>query len=64
MLFTDGVGDLLFPIYGEDEKENEKKKEIAEKSFDFLLSGDSNRLRRYCQRKVSTEGTLVVWRMD
>ena len=50
MLFTDGVGDIIFP----DEKVNENF--LCE-----LFMGNEKSLKRYCKQRVRTEGTLVVW---
>ena len=54
LLYTDGVGDIIF-------KRNEKlNKEFINK----LVRDDFRGLEKLCKREVSTEGTLVVYKVE
>lgn len=48
LVYTDGIGDILFP----------QNEEIDSKFVYSLLTGNS---RSFCQKRISTEGTLVVY---
>ncbi len=57
LLFTDGIRRLLFP-----RPEGQKEPGyVAEKYLAKILNKDTDGLKKLCQRKVKTEGTLIVW---
>ncbi len=64
LLFTDGVGELLFPQYGQDEEKNKKKKKVRDGCFRHLFDDSPSSLEALCQKNVHTEGTLVVWKVE
>lgn len=51
LLYTDGVGEIIF----------EKGEELNGNFVNFLTNKDSFLLKKLCQKRVSTEGTLVVY---
>ncbi len=58
LVFTDGVGDIAF-------FKDENGNTMINDGFAYeLIMGNRRSLKRYCRKRVETEGTLVVWEME
>jgi hypothetical protein len=56
LVFTDGVREIIFRENAEDE--------INEKFVEILTKGDFKKLEKFCKKKIQTEGSLVVYKVE
>lgn len=59
LLFTDGMGELLFPPF-----DKSKGQEIRKEYADRIFNEDINGLKKLCQKNVHSEGTLIVYKVE
>jgi hypothetical protein len=58
LLFTDGVGDIIFL------KDGTGREAVNSSFVNTMLEDNPSSLRNFCQKRVSREGSLVVWKVD